>query len=131
MGIEDIDAFKEDIKKFHKFEDYVRKHARHLAMSFEDMVELSDQEFESYYLSLNESKRFTHGWWEPLVPHCDLCGEDIPGPRELRMYEGMPYHPDCLPQVLVMERFSELSKRYWEKVLRVGKTLRDRGHDSG
>jgi hypothetical protein len=114
MGIE------EDIKKFNKFADYIEgtRDIAFLTFSFEKAVLMPDKEFAELYLKLMNILRVTKNWWsEGNTPSCAYCGEEISGPKQLRMYVDNPYHPSCFKEVYDDSDESELMKKYWDRVL--------------
>lgn len=114
MGIE------EDIKRFNRFADHVEntKDTALLTFSFEKAVRMPSQEFADIYLKLMTTFKDIDNWWsEGNIPSCAYCGEEISGPKQLRMYEDDPYHACCFKEVYSEINQSELMKRYWNKVL--------------
>jgi hypothetical protein len=62
--------------------------------------------------------KVTEKWWvNGNIPICFHCYEEIFSPKQLRMYESKPYHPDCFKIINRIEEKSELMKKYWERVL--------------
>lgn len=91
-----------------------------MALDFEKIIALSNQDFSRFYLELMSTYR-VNGWWtEGKIPQCCECSSVISGPEQLRRYHGLSLHPDCFKKLYEKEAQEDgnegVMHQYWLRV---------------